>query len=253
MNDKDNIYEYFHKTFNNMKGRFHIIDQRIPMDVQVQYFKRAELVRSGDKQLTDEEFEAFREALYDKTPSPERDMEYMLTKLAVSGEVKAFRLLEDYAKRADPEVADWANMALVDSRITIEADLLDEKPVLISTGLGGKGEKMRFYVLIVASGDEPLQQYQREAVTREFDFAMPAEDCEIERMTVGDLHVEMLVLIPAKKDIPGMFNRIIAECNQYGNFHFNTVNVNNVRELPESEVDEIIRQNHGCKNRRAGY
>jgi hypothetical protein len=252
MNDKDNIYERFHNTFNNMKEHFHIIDQRIPMDVQLQYFRRAELVRSGDKQMTDEEFDAFREALYDKAPASGRNIEYMLTKLAASGEVRAFRLLEDYAKRADPEVADWANMALMDSRITIEADLLDEKPVLISTGLGGKGEKMRFYVLIVSSGDEPLQQYQREAVMREFDFAMPAEDCEIERMTVGDLHVEMLVLIPARKDIPGMFNRIIAECNQYGNFHFNTVTVNNVKELTKIEIAEIIMQNHENKNRRAG-
>ena len=48
--------------------------------------------------------------------------------------VRAYRLLEEYTQHPDPEVTDWAYMALMESRISLESDFSDEKQIYISTG-----------------------------------------------------------------------------------------------------------------------
>ena len=84
----------------------------------------------------------------------------------------------------------------MESRISLESDFSDEKQIYISTGLGGKGEKLRFYVLMTSKGKKPFQEYQRQTIEREFAYYLPKTDCEIERLTIGEQYVELVFLIP---------------------------------------------------------
>ena len=149
----------------------------------------------------------------------------------------------EYAEAPDPEMANWAYMALMESRIVLESDLSDEKQILISTGMGGKGEKLRFYVLILANELKPFQDYQRKIVEREFPYQLEKADCEIEQLTIGEQYVAMVFLIPVLAEIKQVIERVINECNEYGNFLSSSFTITNVKELSEEEVHEVIKKN----------
>ena len=79
-----------------------------------------------------------------------------------------------YAGLIDPDIilqkdgsfllTDWAYMALMESRIMLESELSEEKQIYISTGLGGKGRKLRFYLLLQTNENKPFLDYQRNVI-----------------------------------------------------------------------------------------
>ena len=46
--------------------------------------------------------------------------------------------------------------------------------------------------------------------------------------------------MPMRVDIQALMNRVIDECNQYGNFLSRTYTVTNVKELTKEEIDEFV-------------
>ncbi|MDR1500226.1 MAG: hypothetical protein LBI58_04520 [Tannerellaceae bacterium] len=243
MRDRNDVFKRFHDTLNNTEGRFHILEQRVPVEAQMEYFKYSEQMRKDGAKMTDDKLQVYRQNLSNTDMSAEH-RKYVLSALAVSGDIRAYRLLEGYVENPDPEVADWAYMALMESRLSIESELLEERQIYISTGLGGRGEKLRFFVLLTASGREPFKDYQRHVIEHEAHYYLSAGDCEIERLTICGLHVELVVLSPIRLDIKNIFERFLYECNQYGNFISNVLTITNMRELSAAEIEEIIRRNH---------
>lgn len=247
--EEEDVFKRFRDSFSKMEGHFHILEQRIPVDLQMDYFKNSEKMRKENaltSPLNDKESEnVFHLLVLEDTSHEEKKR--LLTTLAISKSVKAYRLLEEYVQQPDPDVADWAYMALMESRISLESELSDEKQIYISTGLGGKGEKLRFYILILSAEKKPFVDYQRQIIEREFAYYLPKEDCEIERLTIDNLYVELVFLIPVKADIKAVLDNVISECNQYGDFLSKSFTITNVKELTKEEVLEILNKDEDGK------
>ena len=202
MKEEGDVFKKFRDSFSKMDGHFHILEQRVPVELQMEYFKYSEQVRKerAKPDLNDMDYTAFRESL--SNPESTTDYKkYILSMLATSREVKAYRMLEDYVQHPDEDVSNWAYMALMESRISLESELSDEKQIYISTGLGCKGEKLRLYVLMLSRDRKPFLEYQRKVIEREFAYFLPKADCEIERLTIGEQYVELVFLIPVRADI----------------------------------------------------
>ena len=248
MKEEGDVFKKFRDSFSKMDGHFHILEQRVPVELQMEYFKYSEQVRKerAKPDLNDMDYTAFRESL--SNPESTTDYKkYILSMLATSREVKAYRMLEDYVQHPDEDVSNWAYMALMESRISLESELSDEKQIYISTGLGGKGEKLRFYVLMLSRDRKPFLEYQRKVIEREFAYFLPKADCEIERLTIGEQYVELVFLIPVRADIKLTLDKVINECNQYGDFLSDIFTITNVKELTEQEVTDIINKNANSK------
>ena len=248
MKEEGDVFKKFRDSFSKMDGHFHILEQRVPVELQMEYFKYSEQVRKerAKPDLNDMDYTAFRESL--SNPESTTDYKkYILSMLATSREVKAYRMLEDYVQHPDEDVSNWAYMALMESRISLESELSDEKQIYISTGLGGKGEKLRFYVLMLSRDRKPFLEYQRKVIEREFAYFLPKADCEIERLTIGEQYVELVFLIPVRADIKLTLDKVINECNQYGEFLSDIFTITNVKELTEQEVTDIINKNGNSK------
>ena len=248
MKEECDVFKKFRDSFSKMDGHFHILEQRVPVELQMEYFKYSEQVRKerAKPDLNDMDYTAFRESL--SNPESTTDYKkYILSMLATSREVKAYRMLEDYVQHPDEDVSNWAYMALMESRISLESELSDEKQIYISTGLGGKGEKLRFYVLMLSRDRKPFLEYQRKVIEREFAYFLPKADCEIERLTIGEQYVELVFLIPVRADIKLTLDKVINECNQYGDFLSDIFTITNVKELTEQEVTDIINKNGNSK------
>ena len=227
MKEDNDIFKKFRDSFSKIDGHFHILEQRVPVERQMEYFKYSEKIRKDQDKpdISKMDFSVFEDSLDDPESTTEHK-KYVLSMLATSRQVKAYRILEEYAQAPDPDVADWAYMALMESRIALESELSDEKQIYISTGLGGRGEKLRFYVLILANELKPFLEYQKKVIEREFPYSLENADCEIERLTIGEKHMELelarknlaayerLAVETKKTDI---HNLIVAELGELSN------------------------------------
>ena len=246
MKENNDIFKKFRDSFSKIDGHFHILEQRVPVERQMEYFKYSEKIKKDQDKpdMSRTDFSIFENSLDDPGATTEHKM-HVLSMLATSRQVKAYRLLEEYAQAPAPDVADWAYMALMESRIALESELSDEMQIYISTGLGGRGEKLRFYVLLLANELKSFLEYQKKVIEREFSYSLEKAECEIERLTIGEKHVELVFLIPVRADIKQTLDKVINECNQYGNFLSQVFTITNVKELSGEEVEEIIKKNGG--------
>jgi len=224
-----------------MGGRFHILENRVPVAQQLEYFDYSRKLRKRKNSIKESDYTIFREKLENVGLSNE-EKKKILTKLALSAEVHAYRLLEHYMQQPDEELVNWASMALMESRIAIESELSGERQIYISSGLGGKMEKMRFYVLIPSSTGAPFEDYQRDVIEKEFGYLLPQSDCEIERLTIKDSYLELLFLIPVTTDLRRILEIVVLECNIYGNFLSEIFTVTNVKEFSQEEVNQILKK-----------
>ena len=236
---QDDIFKKFYESFQKMNGHFHILEHRVPIEQQMEYFKYANRVRKKSKVLTDVDYEQYMANLED-AEVPKEEKKRALSILATSKQVWAYRLLERYVLNPDEDLVNWAYMALMESRLTLESDLSGEKQIYISTGLGGKGESIRFYVLIMSSEGMPFADYQRKVIEKEFEYAMHKNSCEIERLTIGDKYIELVFLVPIRADIKKILDDVVEECNLYGNFLSGIYTITNEKELSREEVDQIV-------------
>lgn len=249
MKDKYNALDNFRNSLSRLEGHFHILEERVPVDTQISYFKYSETLRRKDKKpdvdvMTREDVLDY---LNDDALSV-TDKKQLLTTLAISSDIKHFRILEEYAREPLPSLRDWTLLALMESRIAIESFLSEEKQIYISTGLGGKGEKIRYFLLILSRDLVSLEPYQKDVVMREFSFLLDKTECEVERLTIGDKYVALVVLMPVRADIKMIIDNVLFECNEFGNFLSYGFTITNMREYTEMEIAEIIDKNERNSN-----
>lgn len=125
-------------------------------------------------------------------------------------------------------------------QIALESDYSEERQIYISTGMGGKGTKLRFYVLLVSAGRKPFESYQRQVIEREFTYAFSQAGWETETLHVAENYVELLLLIPIAGNIKKVMGDTIRECNEYGHFLSDRYTITNVKPLSEQEIQEIL-------------
>ncbi|MDR1455752.1 MAG: hypothetical protein LBJ01_08885 [Tannerella sp.] len=240
---QNDIFNQFQKFVCETEGDFHILEQRVPVEVQMDYFNNSNRLRKTSSRLSEADCEAYLVRLQSPdTPEPQKKQ--LLSALAISRQAKAYGILKQYVTECDPELSHWAYLALMESRMTLESDLSDEKQVYISTGLGGEGQRLRFFILLISSSDTPFLAYQRQVIEREFAYFLSMEDGKIERLTIREKHVELLTLLPIQTNLKSMLEKIIRECNQYGNFLSENITITNVRELNDDEIAKVL-QMHG--------
>ncbi|MDR1813425.1 MAG: hypothetical protein LBR18_01070 [Tannerella sp.] len=242
MYGQSDAFGVFSESFRDMTGRYHILENHVSIEQQMEYFRISETVRRSQTKLEKDEYDKFEEQLKSLNLSKFRKKK-ILSRLAVSSDVRAFRLLEDYVKHPDEGLDAWAQMALMESRIALETDLTGERHVYISTGLGGKEGKLRFYVLLLTAYDNKLEDYQCKIVENEFNYAASKCDCEIEKITFSDKYIEVIILNPVNENITLFLEKVVNECNIYGDFLSQMVTVTNVKALNKTEINQTLKEN----------
>jgi hypothetical protein len=152
-------------------------------------------------------------------------------------------LLEEYAKTAPEALEYWSALALLEARVQIESDILGERPVIVATGLGGKANKLRFFVVMATANNADFTPYQETLIEKELSFYAPKNDCEIEEIRIHPNFITVLALLPVDMEKPGLlFDKVIAECNAYGDFLRKDYLLTNIRILSDSEIRRTLRR-----------
>jgi len=238
--EEKQFYHNIQKVLDDLPDNFSILEEQIDIDVQMKYFELAKKVRS--RNLTKECFEN-REQLFLNDVSKERKREILLS-IAAIDDVKAFRTIEKFVGSAEGEIKQWAVLALQESRMLIQSSLLDEQQVFISTGLGGKGQKLRYYVVFINKNQQIiLSATQQKLLKDELVFELNQHEGEFETMDFSEGFSTVLVMLPLQTDLKKIFRNIIDECNQYGDFLDDDMIVTNVKVMSRNEIIEMLKQN----------
>jgi hypothetical protein len=237
--EENKFYNNIKKAFEDLPENYKILEEQINVEVQMKYFEFTKKLRNEN--ITAECFKE-REQLFDAEVEDERKKE-ILTAIAVYDDVKAYRTLEKFVDESEGELKQWATLALQESRMLMHSSLLDEQQVFISTGLGGKGQKLRYYVVFLNKGnDEMLNATQRKLLKDELIFELEKHEGEFESMDFMEGFSSSLIMLPLHVEIRDVFHNVIEECNQYGGFLQQDMVITNVKVMSRSEIIQLIHQ-----------
>lgn len=233
--ESDNIYNKILELFGRIPENYSILEEQIDIKTQMTYFEKSKKIKENrpDKAETLSK----KESLFDQNVDIKEKME-ILTLLANLDDVEAFRLIEKFLKDCPSEIKDWSTLALQESRMTIESSLLDENQVIISTGLGGKGKKLRYFTVLSSKKGNPFSELQKKLIEKELNFVMKKHDGEIEKIDFYENYSTFLAIVPLNVSIKELINSAIEECNQIGDFISVKFILTNVKVLSIDEIKE---------------
>jgi hypothetical protein len=234
---KEKIYKDIHKIFNELPGDFNILEEQIDLEVQMKYFEQSKKLRNNQE---GKDYLAEAGQLFTPEVSPETKKE-LLIGLAGTDDVKAYRQIERFLRDAEPDLRSWAVLAFQENRMLIQTSLLDEQQFFISTGLGGKNKKLRYYVVFInRERHQLLTPVQQKLVRNELILELRNHDGEFESIDFSEGFSTSLILLPLTVDIQQVFRKVLNECNQYGDFLEEDMIITNVKVLTRNEIMDII-------------
>lgn len=244
MDDKSNL-KIIKEAIGDLPKDFSILEEQIDIELQTAYFEMAKGQR--DEAVDELKIAQIKSDLYEPNVKVELKKQ-LLVQLAGLDRVDAFRIIEAYRKEASGEIKSWATLALQESKMIVQSSLLGEKQVFISTGLGGKGQSIRYFIAIInAYSDQEFNSIQQELIESELCYFLKKGDGELEEISFDKNFALGMFLFPLKSDIHEVLKLVIDECNQYGNFLSEEVMLTNVKKMSVNELNEFINKNKNGK------
>ncbi|MFP4664836.1 MAG: hypothetical protein ACLFM1_10455 [Bacteroidales bacterium] len=235
----NNAYEKLQQLLKEKRDNFRVMEKQVDIDVQMKYFDAAKDIKEN---LPDAEtvLSEAREKLNDPDTDTE-EKKRLLSQLASLEDVKAFRMIEAWLENPDEELADWAYLAYQESLMLMESAFSDEEKVFISSGMGGKENKLRYFVVFLHGElDSAFSESQKNLIKKELSYQFEKEDAELEENEFQKAYFMFSCLIPIKTNITTMFKKVISEINQFGNILSDNFLVTNVKKLSVEEIDQFI-------------
>jgi len=236
MTNESDTFRMFHESLGYLKGQFQVLDTNVPVEQQMAYFRYSERVR---KNKNNPSIEDAIDILNDWNTS-EDEKRYLMTVLAISGDVKAYRVLETYSLYPEESLKDWVGLALLQAKMTLESEFSDERRIFISTGLGGKGDMLRFYAFFKSKNLQTFSPYQIQLIEKEILFSVKEAQGIVEELRISENYFYLIFLINIKADIKNTLENAIIECNQYGDFIDRSFIITNVKTFDEEDIKKEL-------------
>ena len=231
-------YNEINDFLQNLPKNFSILQEEIDIEIQLEYFERIKRLKA--EKINSDEL-PLKIAELNITESTDEEKKDILIQLASFDDVKAYRAIENYSKTAtNPELKAWSTLALQESRMMMESSLLDENKVFISTGLGGKGNKLRYFIVGFLNEEETFSDSQKIFLEKEFEYSLTKHESEIESIKFEGKYALITALIPLDQPIKEMLKSAISECVDLGMDISEHFMVTNVKKMEIEEIEKFI-------------
>jgi len=234
--ESENIYDKIRGILGEMPGNLNILEEKIDIGLQMEYFEYSKKIKND---LDPETIIKNKDDIFNHDLT-EDIRKRRFAELASIEDVEAYRTIEKYIKSQEMNLKSWAILALQESRMLLESKLLGENQIFISTGLGGKGTRLRYFIVIILKSAKDFTSLHKKVVKTEFEMILQKHNAEIERLTFYRNYATLTIIIPLEVPIKEMLKESIRECNQYGNFLHTRFIVTNVKELSKEEIDKYL-------------
>lgn len=233
MNNNETIYDKIQIIIGNLNGKLNIFEEEVDITLQLEYFELSKNFKKG--QLYIDKKSALE--ILDSQKSSEQDLKNALISLTILNDVEALRAIEQFQKKATKNIQKWALIAYHENKMLIESCLLEQDQIFISTGIGGKNGKLRYYLIIPTFKQKELTSEQKDLIHEEFKEVFFELDSEIEEIIFTNReYVFISALAPLKISVKRLFSTAIAKCNEYGNLLNIDFIVTNVKRPNHEEI-----------------
>ena len=240
MSSQKDLFDKIQKIYQKNPNRLNIIEEQIDLDIQMNYFKRSGMLKK--QVVTLDDVLAKVPVLYDADARLEEKRDILIM-LASFEDIETFRFLEKYKNEAVGEIKLWASMAYRESKLLLESSLLeDDEQILISTGLGGKGTKLRYFICLVHKNEEFFTEIQERIIRNELTSSMERHNAELESFSVENHLIKLFLLVPINEQVKDIVNDVIDACEELGNFLDNHIIITNVRAFSNDEISQIVHE-----------
>lgn len=213
--------------------KFYVIEEQIDIETQTSYFKHAKKAKKNlnqDKAILDFD-------LLNDSSKTLKQKKKILVALASVEDVQAYRLLEGFRTQAGPALKDWATLAYNESRMLLENSLSEERQIFISTGMGGKGDKLRYFMVLFSENVDGFTSFESKFVQDETRFTFEQNKSIIELIdTSQPNYIAFTVLVPIKNSLQKMIRATFENCNQFGTFINQKFIISNVKHMTNKEI-----------------
>lgn len=235
--DNDSL-KRLNQLFSKDPSVYSIFEEEIDIEVQRKFYEYLETLSSKALLENNKSLEE-KEMLYDDN-TPLTKKKEILSLLANLNKVEAYREIEKFKKEGDKDLKKWACIALQQSRMMLESSLLDEKSIFISTGLGGKGNKLRYFCVLFTLKTKLPSEKELSILNKEINFAFKKVNAELESFEFTSGIITFKSLIPINVNIKILFDDIISEINNYGHLLKKNMIITNVKSLSIEEIDKLL-------------
>jgi|YNPMSStandDraft_1061717.scaffolds.fasta_scaffold00679_9 hypothetical protein len=211
--------------------KINIIPNSIPLETQIEYFETSKKVKEN---INYEVILKNAEWLFNRDISIP-DKKYLLAQLASISKPEAYRLIERYLQSPDPELVNWARLAYIESRILLESEFLNENQIIISTGLGGENNLLRYFVVFKIINSK-IDEGQIKLIELETQSVIESFKGKIEEFNVNLPYVALLILLDFNSDLKNVFKTIIQNCKEYEINIDEKYIITNVKKLNQKEI-----------------
>jgi len=237
--DEEDLFDKIQDMLGKLPDNMNILQEQIDINLQMEYFKAAQ--KNREKPV--ENIISKKELLFsDEITKAEK--KWLLVQLATIDNIEAFRTIERFVKEGEKDLREWAVLAFQESRMIIESSLLDENQVFISTGLGGKGAKLRYFIVLLSNSGEDFTEVQCKIIQSEFSYIFKQSEAEVEKYDFPGPMATILAIIPIQTPIKDLLNKSVDECNTLGNFIRSDFIVTNVKILTINEIQDFLRKHN---------
>ncbi len=211
MEEHENLYEKIREILGGTPGTLKILEQKIDMDLQMEYYDCSIRVREEKS----EEW-ALEHMQYLGEPGYSVDVKKeILARMASIESVECFRAIEAYMEQVLEPLLSWAILALNESRMLLESKIMDENQVFISTGLGGKDEKLRYFVVLMSRAKIELTSSQQMVIKNEFEFILKKFEAVIEESNFSGYLATILLLLPMNHSLKSVFKEAMQQLRRF--------------------------------------
>jgi len=241
--EDENVQQQLEELLKKAGNNFSILEEQINLDLQMTFFKELKKVSAEDKTTS---LNGLIEQLHE-AQEPEQ-VKKLLMNLCLYDDPEAFRALEAYLEKAQGELYDYTLLALQQCRMGLENKLLGEYQVFISTGLGGKGQSLRYFLALKSHEGEAFSALQRDVLTSEFALQLKAHEGLCEEIFFTNNYATLLILLPLATSVRQVVEEAIFKCNELGTFLSEHFLITNVKQLSWEEIESSFNKKEQADN-----
>ncbi len=236
--DVSNAYNKIQQLLKKHPENIAVLEHEIDINLQIQYFKESKAIK---KELDKQEVLERKELLFGDDLTLENKRE-LLSQLASVNNVEAYRSIEEYLKQPDESLKEWAILAFQESKMLMESTLLDQAPLFISTGLGGKGQKLRYFIVVITRDKRPLSELHQNVIRSEFEFGFSSQGAELEDIDFYGYMATVTGVVPLNIGLKDLLSGVVKQCNELGDFLSPSFMVTNVKKMSFEEIERAIQE-----------
>ncbi len=237
MEEHENIYDKIKELLGSLPSQLKVLEEKIDIELQLEFFEHSRRIRDSFK--FDSVVNYSKRLFLPEVTIEEK--KNVLAGIATVPVVESYRAIEKFLRETPGILRNWAILALQENRMLLESTLLDESHVFISTGLGGKGNKLRYFIVLFGKGNKDFTELQKKIIRTEFEICLGHHNSELEELNFSGYLANLLAMIPMTEIIKQLFTEAIEECNQYGDFLLSNFIITNVKELSFDEIREYVK------------